>query len=169
METRTKIYTNIYYGIVFIFSDCYKHMERTRKRKSRFSSQVKEDVKNDRAEKMRKSIQEQVLNMKNMIGNHNQSGSMAMSRILEGNKYVPSPLLLNEEGQQVDASGKVVDESIELVATVKANRVVKEVVNPYLAHHHVDKNDRLEEMDGRIKTSKRETWVLYYILYSKSL
>ncbi|KAF0684935.1 Aste57867_23179 [Aphanomyces stellatus] len=87
-----------------------------------------------------------------------------MSWGLEKKAYMPAPLLLDEQGRHIDAMGNVLTDTVAPVATLKANLSVadaqKEVpkqVNPYLSFRSIEKEDRVDWMDPRLKTTKRET------------
>ncbi|KAH9110354.1 hypothetical protein LEN26_013806 [Aphanomyces euteiches] len=78
--------------------------------------------------------------------------------------YMPAPLLLDDQGRHIDAMGNVLTDTVAPVATLKANIGVSDAqkepqkpVNPYLAHRTIDKEDRLDSVDPRVKVKKRET------------
>jgi hypothetical protein len=93
----------------------------------------------------------------------------ARSASVGGGTFMPAPLLLDEQGREIDAAGKVVAEkpTVAPVATLKANQggarrseTAKKNQNPYLSHRSVDEEDKLETFDPRLKVTKRETYVL---------
>lgn len=80
--------------------------------------------------------------------------------------FMPAPLLLDEQGREVDAAGNLVAEkpTVAPVATLKANQggarggsAAKKIQNRYLSHRTVDDEDKLEAVDPRLKVTKRDT------------
>jgi hypothetical protein len=73
--------------------------------------------------------------------------------------FMPAPLLLDAQGRQIDESGKVVEEKISnQTSTLKANKGTSRTSqNPYLLS--IDKQDKLETLDPRLKLMKRDMWV----------
>uniref|UniRef100_K3W6M6 Uncharacterized protein n=1 Tax=Globisporangium ultimum (strain ATCC 200006 / CBS 805.95 / DAOM BR144) TaxID=431595 RepID=K3W6M6_GLOUD len=85
--------------------------------------------------------------------------------------FMPAPLLLDEQGRQIDAAGNVIADPLPApVATLKANQSSgttaarssstqqkQQNANPYLSHRTVDKEDAVDAVDPRLTIKKRET------------
>ena len=128
-----------------------------RKRKSRFGDDkttTKEDIKAATAQ-MKASLQEQLASMKSLLNQKNVDAAASIGRRARG--FMPAPLVLDEHGRHVDHTGKVIKEKIAPQTTLKANKTATVVDNPYLAHQIADKSDRLDVLDPRLQTRKRES------------
>ncbi|KAI9921985.1 hypothetical protein PsorP6_002242 [Peronosclerospora sorghi] len=83
-----------------------------------------------------------------------------------GETFMPAPLLLDDQGREIDAAGNVVAEKpvVASVATLKANQgktrdATKKEQNPYLSHRTVDEKDMMDTVDPKLKITRRETYV----------
>nr|CCA16522.1 U4/U6 small nuclear ribonucleoprotein Prp3 putative [Albugo laibachii Nc14] len=103
-----------------------------------------------RTNQIYKSVQEQMGQIRALLRNPNESG---------GKTFMPAPLLLDEQGRQIDESGNVINENIApTIATLKANKASTRIAqNPYLVFRNIDKEDKLDYLDPRLKVRKRET------------
>ncbi|DAZ95508.1 TPA: hypothetical protein N0F65_001847 [Lagenidium giganteum] len=110
-----------------------------------------DDAKRLRTLQIAKSVQEQMEHMRALL---RKPGDSAPST------FMPAPLLLDDQGRQIDESGKVVADAIGVapVVTLKANKATnRSNQNPYLSHRSVDKDDKLDALDPRLRVTKRET------------
>lgn len=126
---------------------------------------------------MQQRIQEQIASVTKLMSARTGVGAAPAGQFVEGqgpgpglgaarppappgsaaNRFVPPPLLLNQEGKQVDASGREV--RIEgPQATIKFNQREREQErrNPYL-EQEVGEGEEVEEVDPRVHTRSRET------------
>lgn len=103
-----------------------------------------------RTNQIYKSVQEQMSQIRALLRNPNDGG---------GKTFMPAPLLLDEQGRQIDESGNVINENIApTIATLKANKASTRIAqNPYLVFRNIDKEDKLDSLDPRLKVRKRET------------
>lgn len=111
-----------------------------------------------RADLIFKSVQQQMTHIQSLIRKTKESNVIS--------PFLPAPLLLNEKGQEIDQHGNVVvDSSPASVATLRVNQVTSKKVteNPYLSHRVVEKDDKLELADPRLKLKKRETYVRFIL------
>lgn len=127
------------------------------------------EEKRRRTDQIYQSVQQQMSHIKALLGKPGAAASTTAST------FMPAPLLLDEHGRQIDASGKVIEEAVGVpVATLKANQggsvarsssasnskaPSKQNLNPYLSHRTVDKEDAVEAVDPRLSIKKRETYV----------
>lgn len=124
--------------------------------------------KRRRTEQIYASVQQQMSHIQALLRKPGASSAGATT-------FMPAPLLLDEHGRQVDASGRVIEETLPApVATVKANQMrasgassaatappkQNQNLNPYLSHRSVDKEDAVDAVDPRLSIRKRETYVL---------
>lgn len=129
----------------------------------------------ERAAQMKKSIQEQ---MKNMKAHLNTSRNPLVMHSVTS-QFRPAPLCLDDEGRQIDpVTGNVIEEKIVVTKTMKVNapgrfvdkksssssssknkqpQAPTKVINPYLAHHDEPQLDSLTQVDPRLrlKSSKQ--------------
>lgn len=121
------------------------------------------EEKRRRTDQIYQSVQQQMSHIKALLGKPGAAPATAST-------FMPAPLLLDEHGRQIDATGKVIEEAIAApVATLKANQggsvarsskaPSKQNVNPYLSHRTVDKEDAVDAVDPRLSIKKRETYV----------
>ncbi|OQR82218.1 U4/U6 small nuclear ribonucleoprotein Prp3 [Thraustotheca clavata] len=109
-----------------------------------------------RQQQLLKSTQEQIGQVQAMLN---------PSSLIGRGSFLPAPLLLDDQGRHIDASGNVIEEKVAPVATLKANIGVSEIekakqkkpVNPYLSYRVIEREDRLDAMDPRLKTRNRDT------------
>lgn len=127
------------------------------------------EEKRRRTDQIYQSVQQQMSHIKALLGKPGVAPATA-------NTFMPAPLLLDEHGRQIDATGKVIEEAIAApVATLKANQdgsvarssnsskaPSKQNMNPYLSHRAVDKEDAVDAVDPRLSIKKRETYVSLY-------
>lgn len=112
-----------------------------------------------RTDQIYKSVQEQMSHIKSLLRKPGDAAAGAGT-------FIPAPLLLDDQGRQIDANGNVIEQVVAPKTTLIANskaaastsRATKNV-NPYLSHRSVDKEDKLDAVDPRLKTTKRETYV----------
>lgn len=113
-----------------------------------------------RTDQIYKSVQEQMSHIKAFLRKPGDAPTAASGT------FIPAPLLLDDQGRQIDANGNVIEQVVAPKTTLIANskaaasttRATKNV-NPYLSHRSVDKEDKLDAVDPRLKTTKRETYV----------
>ncbi|RHY53711.1 hypothetical protein DYB30_004714 [Aphanomyces astaci] len=109
--------------------------------------------KEARIEKILKSTREQISQVQNLWTGFDKKS------------FMPAPLLLDDQGRHIDASGNVIASTVAPNVTLKANisvadaqkEPVPKAVNPYLSFRTIDKDDRMDSLDPRLKTKKRET------------
>ncbi|CAH0489532.1 unnamed protein product [Peronospora farinosa] len=134
-----------------------------------------EQEKRRRTDQIYKSVQSQMSHIKALLRKPGASvtgAETAAPTALQyavpgsGSTFMPAPLLLDEQGREIDAAGNVVAEksTVTPVALLKANQggarrgdVAKKIQNPYLSHRTADAEDKMEVVDPRLKTVKRET------------
>ncbi|CAH0478448.1 unnamed protein product [Peronospora belbahrii] len=133
-----------------------------------------EQEKRRRTDQIYKSVQSQMSHIKALLRKPGAPAAGAVAAapaatqrdISLSGSFMPAPLLLDEQGREIDAAGNVVAEKpmVTSVATLKANQggvrgddASKKRQNPYLLHRTVEEQDRLETVDPRLKTTKRET------------
>ncbi|RLN52781.1 hypothetical protein BBJ29_000749 [Phytophthora kernoviae] len=134
-----------------------------------------EQEKQRRTDQIFKSVQSQISHMKPLLrmpGAAATAAASAAARTAQSSgvgsgTFMPAPLLLDEQGREIDAAGNVVAEkpTVAPVATLKANQGGakrsaegnRSNQNPYLSHRTVDEEDKLEVVDPRLKVTKRET------------
>ncbi|KAG6609702.1 U4/U6 small nuclear ribonucleoprotein Prp3 [Phytophthora cinnamomi] len=131
-----------------------------------------EQEKKRRTDQIYKSVQSQMSHIKALLRKPSAATGAAAAAATAavqaaGNgTFMPAPLLLDEQGREVDAAGNVVAErpTVAPVATLKANQAgarggdaAKKNQNPYLSHRTVDEDDKLDTVDPRLKVTKRET------------
>ncbi|KAG7391206.1 U4/U6-U5 snRNP complex subunit prp3 [Phytophthora pseudosyringae] len=130
-----------------------------------------EEEKKRRTDQIYKSVQSQMSHIKALLRKPGAPVAAAAAthsaHAVGHSTFMPAPLLLDEQGREIDAAGKVVAEkpTVAPVATLKANQgaarggeaAKKKNQNPYLSHHTVDEEDKLEAVDPRLKVTKRET------------
>ncbi|ETN04700.1 hypothetical protein PPTG_14507 [Phytophthora nicotianae INRA-310] len=128
-----------------------------------------EQEKRRRTDQIYKSVQSQMSHIKELLRKPGASTAavaastaMLSARAAGSGTYMPAPLLLDEQGREIDAAGNVVVKKPS-EATLKANQgargsdAAKKNQNPYLSHRTVDEDDKLEAVDPRLKVTKRET------------
>ncbi|KAI9995951.1 hypothetical protein PInf_013129 [Phytophthora infestans] len=128
-----------------------------------------EQEKRRRTDQIYKSVQSQMSHIKELLRKPGASTATAASVAAQSahagdsGTFMPAPLLLDEQGREIDAAGNVVVKKPS-VATLRANQgsarggdAVKKNQNPYLSHRTVEENDKLEAVDPRLKVTKRET------------
>lgn len=135
-----------------------------------------EQEKKRRTDQIYKSVQSQMSQIKALLRKPGAATGAAAAAAtaaaqaagVGSGTFMPAPLLLDEQGREIDAAGNVVAEkpTVAPVATLKANQagarggdVVKKNKNPYLSHRTVDEEDKLDAVDPRLKVTKRETYV----------
>uniref|UniRef100_M4B1E1 Uncharacterized protein n=1 Tax=Hyaloperonospora arabidopsidis (strain Emoy2) TaxID=559515 RepID=M4B1E1_HYAAE len=135
-----------------------------------------EQEKRRRTDQIYKSVQSQMSHIKALLRKPGAATTGPVAASPEeyqrgetsGGVFMPAPLLLDEQGREIDSAGNVVAEkpTVAPVAMLKANRKVakstdfaKKNQNPYLSHRMVDDKDKMETVDPRLKTTKRETSV----------
>lgn len=112
-----------------------------------------------RTDQIYKSVQDQMSHIRALLRKPGETGKET---------FMPAPLLLDDQGRQVDAEGKVIADKPTI--TANAGRPTdrgsshqaaapRGNQNPYLSHRAVDKDDKLDAVDPRLRTSKRETYV----------
>ncbi|ETW02411.1 hypothetical protein H310_05926 [Aphanomyces invadans] len=108
--------------------------------------------KEARIQQILKSTREQISQVQNLWTGY------------EKKSFMPAPLLLDEQGRHIDADGNVIESTVATHATIKANisvadaqKEAPQAVNPYLSFRSIDKDDRVDSVDPRLKTKKRET------------
>ncbi|KAL7691600.1 putative U4/U6 small nuclear ribonucleoprotein Prp3 [Plasmopara halstedii] len=132
-----------------------------------------EQEKRRRTDQIIKSVQSQMSHIKELLRKPGASTgiSIASSGIQNAHTassgpFMPAPLLLDEQGREIDAEGNVVAEKpmVAPVATLIANQegargsnTATKKQNPYLSHRAVDIEDKFEALDPRLKVTKRET------------
>ncbi|GMF21397.1 unnamed protein product [Phytophthora lilii] len=127
-----------------------------------------EQEKRRRTDQIYKSVQSQMSHIKALLRKPGAATSAApgasQAAAAGSGTFMPAPLLLDEQGREIDAAGNVVAEkpTVAPVATLKANQgargeAAKKNQNPYLSHRTVDEEDKLETVDPRLKVTKRET------------
>ncbi|KAL4125568.1 hypothetical protein PRIC2_009150 [Phytophthora ramorum] len=124
-----------------------------------------EQEKRRRTDQIYKSVQSQMSHIKALLRTPGAAATVPVATQHAGGTFMPAPLLLDEQGREVDANGNVVAEKpmVAPVATLKANQGApksgraKKNQNPYLSHRTVDEEDKLETVDPRLKVTKRET------------
>ncbi|KAK1948446.1 U4/U6 small nuclear ribonucleoprotein Prp3 [Phytophthora citrophthora] len=130
-----------------------------------------EQEKKRRTDQIYKSVQSQMSHIKALLRKPGAPGAVGAStatvsgEAVGSGTFMPAPLLLDEQGREIDAAGNVVAEkpTVAPVATLKANQGVrggdaaKKNQNPYLSHRTVDEEDKVEAVDPRLKVTKRET------------
>jgi U4/U6 small nuclear ribonucleoprotein PRP3 len=117
-----------------------------------------EEEKRLRTEKIYKSVQDQMSRIRAVLRKPGEASSKET--------FMPAPLLLDDQGRQIDEAGNVIADKPTVSARrgtggrggSKASAPVANQ-NPYLSHRNVDKEDKLEVVDPRLKVSKRETYV----------
>ncbi|KAG7399873.1 U4/U6-U5 snRNP complex subunit prp3 [Phytophthora boehmeriae] len=126
-----------------------------------------EQEKRRRTDQIYKSVQSQMSHIKALLRKPGASAttaaSTAQSSAVGNGTFMPAPLLLDEQGREIDAAGNVV--TVAPVATLKANQggakrsadEKQSNQNPYLSHRTVEEEDKLEAVDPRLKVTKRET------------
>ncbi|POM65316.1 U4/U6 small nuclear ribonucleoprotein Prp3, partial [Phytophthora palmivora] len=120
-----------------------------------------EQEKRRRTDQIYKSVQSQMSHIKALLRKPGAAVPTAMQSAVPVGTFMPAPLLLDEQGREIDAEGNVVAEKPK-VATLKANQgtrgdAPKKIQNPYLSHRTVEDEDKLDTMDPRLKVTKRET------------
>ncbi|GLD91483.1 hypothetical protein PINS_up000016 [Pythium insidiosum] len=106
-----------------------------------------------RADLIYKSVQEQMTHIKALL----QKPGAASQSSTSATGFMPAPLLLDEQGRQVDENGNVIESSTPSIpGTKRPTRQAKSTQNPYLVHRAVEKEDKLDAVDPRLKTKKRE-------------
>ncbi|RLN44368.1 hypothetical protein BBJ28_00012632 [Nothophytophthora sp. Chile5] len=129
-----------------------------------------EQEKRLRTDQIYKSVQSQMSHVKALLrrpGAAVEAASSSHSGIVGSGTFMPAPLLLDDQGRQIDEAGNVIAEAPTApVATLKANRAsatkgsaatARGNQNPYLSHRTVEEEDKLEAMDPRLRTTKRAT------------
>ncbi|KAG1703297.1 hypothetical protein DVH05_008206 [Phytophthora capsici] len=130
-----------------------------------------EQEKKRRTDQIYKSVQSQMSHIKALLRKPGAPGAVGGStatvsgRAAGNGTFMPAPLLLDEQGREIDAAGNIVAEkpTVAPVATLKANQgarggdAAKKNQNPYLSHRTVDEEDKAEAVDPRLKVTKRET------------
>ncbi|KAG2779057.1 hypothetical protein JG687_00006870 [Phytophthora cactorum] len=129
-----------------------------------------EQEKRRRTDQIYKSVQSQMSHIKELLRKPGAptaaataSAAMQSSHAVGSGTFMPAPLLLDEQGREIDAAGKVVVKKPS-ATTLKENQggarggdAAKKNQNPYLSHRTVDENDKVEAVDPRLKITKRET------------
>lgn len=130
------------------------------------------EEKRRRTDQIYQSVQQQMSHIKSLLGK--PGSAAAAGPTTTTSTFMPAPLLLDEHGRQIDATGKVIEEAVGApVATLKANQSgsvartssssstkapSKQNLNPYLSHRTVDKEDAVDAVDPRLSIKKRETY-----------
>ena len=141
-----------------------------------------EQEKRRRTDQIYKSVQSQMSHIKALLRKPEASTAGAVAAAAgdvqrgaaSGSVFMPAPLLLDEHGREIDAAGNVVADkpTVASVAMLKANQkgakradgAKTKNQNPYLSHRTVDDKDKMETVDPRLKTTKRETFVTGLVL-----
>lgn len=115
-----------------------------------------------RTDQIYKSVQEQMSHIKALLRKPGDAGAAGAG----SGTFIPAPLLLDDQGRQIDANGNVIEQVVAPKTTLIANSKAaastsRKSVNPYLSHRTVDKEDKLDAVDPRLKTTKRETYVQF--------
>ncbi|KAL3673824.1 hypothetical protein V7S43_001514 [Phytophthora oleae] len=128
-----------------------------------------EQEKKRRTDQIYKSVQSQMSHIKALLRKPGApagaSATINSDHAAGSGTFMPAPLLLDEQGREIDAAGNVVAEkpAVAPVVTLKANQgarggdAAKKNQNPYLSHRTVDEEDKVEAVDPRLKATKRET------------
>lgn len=115
-----------------------------------------EEEKRLRTEKIYKSVQDQMSHIRALLRKPGEAPAKET--------FMPAPLLLDDQGRQIDEAGNVIADKPTITASRGAGARGSSKAsapaanqNPYLSHRNADKEDRLEIVDPRLKVSKRET------------
>ncbi|TMW60454.1 hypothetical protein Poli38472_000496 [Pythium oligandrum] len=111
-----------------------------------------------RADLIMKSVQQQMSHIQTLL---KKPTNAPVPTPAATSTFMPAPLLLDEQGRQIDENGNVVAARVPApVATLRANKsgasAAKSNQNPYLSHRTVDKEDRVDAVDPRLKAKRRE-------------
>ncbi|KAF1335476.1 U4/u6 small nuclear ribonucleoprotein prp3, partial [Globisporangium splendens] len=131
------------------------------------------EEKRRRTDQIYKSVQEQMSHIQALLRKPGAAAAPTTSTTAKGGSiasgtFMPAPLLLDEQGRQIDAAGNVIADPLPAtVATLKANQSsgtttarsssTQQNANPYLSHRTVDKEDAVDAVDPRLTIKKRET------------